>query len=72
MKIFSEREMRRRLEQVSLGLRERDVDVAFVHTADNAYYLTGVPLLSAWGRPMLAVVWADGHVAVNSRHHQAV
>lgn len=64
MKIFSEQEMRRRVGLVSRGLQERGVDVAFLHTADNAYYVTGVPLLSGWGRPMWAIVWADGRVAV--------
>jgi Xaa-Pro aminopeptidase len=64
MGIFSSDEMRRRVELVSQGLRERDVEVAFLHTADHAYYVTGVPLLSAWGRPMWAVVWADGRVAI--------
>ena len=64
MHIFSEGEIRRRVNLVSQGLRERDVDVAFIHTADHVYYLTGVPLLSAWGRPMWAVVWADGRTAI--------
>ena len=35
----------------SLGL-----DAAFVHTADNVFYLSGVPLLSEWGRPLWLVV----------------
>ncbi len=64
MRIFSKAEMQRRVDAVSAGLRERGVEVAFLHTADHVFYLTGVPLLSAWGRPMWAVVWADGHVAV--------
>ena len=64
MRIFSDGEMQRRIDEVSRGLRERDIDVALVHTADNAYYLTGVPLLSAWGRPMWAIIWADGRVAI--------
>jgi Xaa-Pro aminopeptidase len=64
MKIFSEQEMQRRLDIVTSGLKDRGIDVAFLHTADNAYYVTGVPLLSGWGRPMWAVVWSDGRVAV--------
>jgi hypothetical protein len=35
MKIFGEVEMRRRLELISQGLRERDVEVAFLHTSDH-------------------------------------
>jgi Xaa-Pro aminopeptidase len=64
VKIFSDGEMRRRVDTVSQALRERNLEVAFLHTADNVYYLTGVPLLSAWGRPLWAVVWADGRMAV--------
>jgi Xaa-Pro aminopeptidase len=64
VKIFSDVEMRRRIDGVSQALRERDLEVAFLHTADNVYYLTGVPLLSAWGRPLWAVVWADGRMAI--------
>ena len=64
MRIFGDDEMQRRLALVTEGLRTRDLEVAFLHTADNVYYMTGVPLLSAWGRPMWAVVWADGRTAV--------
>lgn len=64
MSIFTAPEIRRRIDAVSAGLRERDVEVAFLHTADNVYYLTGVPLLSAWGRPMWAIIWADGRTAI--------
>jgi Xaa-Pro aminopeptidase len=64
IRIFSDAEMRRRVAQVARGLKQAEVDVAFVHTADNAYYVTGVPLLSAWGRPLWAIVWADGRVAI--------
>lgn len=64
MPIFSDAEMQRRIDAVTSGMRDRDIDVAFLHTADNVYYVTGVPLLSGWGRPMWAVVWADGRVAI--------
>ena len=64
MAIFSDGEARRRLDLIGAGLRDRGLEVAFIHTADNVYYMTGVPLLSAWGRPMWAVVWADGRVVV--------
>jgi Xaa-Pro aminopeptidase len=56
MGIFSAAEMRRRVDLVSDRLQERGVNAALLHSADNVYYVTGVPLLSAWGRPMLAVV----------------
>jgi Xaa-Pro aminopeptidase len=56
MTIFSEAEMRRRNRDISEGLTQHDVAVAFLHSADNVYYATGVPLLSAWGRPLVAVV----------------
>jgi Xaa-Pro aminopeptidase len=64
VRIFTEAEMRRRVELVSRGLQERGVEVAVLHTPDHVYYTTAVPLLSAWGRPMWAVVWADGRVAI--------
>ncbi len=60
MGIFSEGEMRRRTAWIGAKLVERDLNVAFLHSADNVYYTTGVPLLSAWGRPMWAVLSVDG------------
>jgi Xaa-Pro aminopeptidase len=59
MRIFSDVEMRRRTAGIVNGLAERDLEVAFLHSADNVYYTTGVPLLSAWGRPMWAVLGAS-------------
>jgi Xaa-Pro aminopeptidase len=56
MRIFSEQEMQRRTKWIAEKLADRDLTVAFLHSADNVYYATGVPLLSAWGRPMWAVV----------------
>ena len=56
MGIFSAAEMRRRVDLLSNRLEERGVNAALLHSADNVYYATGVPLLSAWGRPMLAVL----------------
>ena len=60
MGIFSEGEMRRRTTWIGAKLVERDLNVAFLHSADNVYYTTGVPLLSAWGRPMWAILSVDG------------
>jgi Xaa-Pro aminopeptidase len=58
--IFSKTEMQRRMTAFRRGLAERKVDAALLHTADNVFYLTGVPLLSEWGRPMWAVVKVGG------------
>src|ERR1700730_15400820 len=59
MHIFSDVEMRRRSAGIVNGLAERDLEVAFLHSGDNVYYTTGGPLLSAWGRPMWAVLGAS-------------
>src|SRR5438093_9058392 len=64
MSIFSRDEMRHRTSNVGRSLAERGLEVAFLHSADNVYYTTGVPLLSAWGRPMWAVVMASGYPVV--------
>jgi creatinase len=62
--IFSDAEMRRRLERFSGQLEARAIEVALLTTPDNVFYLTGMPLLSAWGRPLWALVWANGRSAV--------
>ncbi len=64
MKTFTDSEMTSRAERLRRDLQERKVDVAFLHTADNVFYISGVPLLSEWGRPMWAVVTADGKSAI--------
>lgn len=64
MAIFSQAEMKRRMDGMLEGLRARKLDGLFLHTADNVFYLSGVPLLSAWGRPMWAVVGGDGSACV--------
>lgn len=64
MRIFSEPEMQRRLEGIRAGLVERDLDACFVHSPDNVYYASGVPLLSEWGRPMWLLVTAQGESAL--------
>jgi Xaa-Pro aminopeptidase len=56
--------MRRRRERLQQELAARSIDAALLHTADNVYYLSGVPLLSAWGRPMWTAVSQDGRAAV--------
>lgn len=56
MRIFSDTEMSRRSDFVAEELVKRGLDAAVICAADNVYYLTGVPLLSAWGRPMWCVV----------------
>lgn len=77
MSVFSEQEMRRRFRAVSDGLVEREVDLALLHTADSVFYLTGVPLLSDWGRPMWVALRPHGAITLvgavieqeNMAHH---
>jgi Xaa-Pro aminopeptidase len=57
--IFTDAEMRRRLSAFRGAMARRGLDAAFVHTADNVFYLSGVPLLSEWGRPLWLVVGHD-------------
>jgi Xaa-Pro aminopeptidase len=54
--IFTEAEMQRRLSAFREAMDSLGLDAAFVHTADNVFYLSGVPLLSEWGRPLWLVV----------------
>lgn len=64
MAIFTETEMTRRIKMFREGLAEKNVDIAFLHTADNVYYLSGVPLLSEWGRPMWSVISQKGPATI--------
>ncbi len=64
MGIFTDKELKARQERLQKGLAKRKVDVAFIHSADNVYYTTGIPLLSEWGRPMWAVFDVPGKVRV--------
>lgn len=64
MKVFSDTEMTRRQKGFRRGLAARNVDVALLNTADNVFYMSGVPLLSEWGRPMWAIIDTDGGSAV--------
>jgi creatinase len=57
--IFTEAEMQRRLSAFRKAMESRDIDAVFVHTNDNVFYLSGVPLLSEWGRPLWLVVGHD-------------
>ncbi len=64
IQIFSAEEMQRRHDNLVAWMRKGDVDAALVHTADNVYYLSGVPLLSPWGRPLWYVITASGESAL--------
>src|SRR5262249_3310674 len=64
MGIFSRTELQRRMNAFTKELSIRRIDAALLNTADNVFYMTGVPLLSEWGRPMWAVFTADGPSAV--------
>src|SRR5690242_12571327 len=64
MGIFTQAELQRRMGAFVKELHERRIDAALLNTADNVFYMSGVPLLSEWGRPMWAVFSADGPSAV--------
>ena len=72
MTIFSKDEMRRRTDAFTAALAERSLDGALVNTADNVFYMTGVPLLSEWGRPMWAVFQVGGKSAVIGSYIEAL
>ena len=59
LQIFSDKEIRRRGTAVFARLPQ-GVDTLLVHTPDNVFYLSGVPLLSQWGRPMWCLLRRDG------------
>ena len=52
MAIFTIKEIQRRREVFQERMAKLAIDIAFVNTYNNVYYLSGVPLLSEWGRPM--------------------
>lgn len=60
MPIFSAGELARRQESFSKRIAERNIEWAVFSSSDAVYYITGVPLLSPWGRPTLAVMGSDG------------
>lgn len=58
--IFSAGEMQRRVDGLRTAMSGRSIDLVLVHSADNVYYLSGLPLLDEWGRPMWFVISSDG------------
>ncbi|RAZ84773.1 hypothetical protein DPM33_30635 [Mesorhizobium hawassense] len=64
MPVFSNAEMARRIAGLRDKLVTEKIDFAFLHTADSVFYLSGIPLLSEWGRPMWAILPASGQSAV--------
>jgi Xaa-Pro aminopeptidase len=64
MPAFSKQEMTRRVGALRKKLAEGNIDLAFLHTADSVFYMSGVPLLSEWGRPMWAILPTSGASAV--------
>ncbi len=64
MPAFSRQEMMRRIDALRGRLQQDNVAVALLHTADNVFYVTGVPLLSGWGRPLWAILPAEGRSAL--------
>ena len=64
MTVFSKAELKRRTQSFAKQLQARQIDAALLHTADNVFYTTGVPLLSEWGRPMWSVFNVGGPSAV--------
>ena len=48
--------MQRRVSLFQEGLDARNIDMAFLHTSDNVYYVSGVPLFSPWVHPMWACI----------------
>jgi Xaa-Pro aminopeptidase len=60
MRVFSDGEMTRRVRGFWREAATAGIDAAVFHTADNVYYMSGVPLLSAWGRPVLAALVENG------------
>jgi Xaa-Pro aminopeptidase len=69
--IFSKSEMQRRILSFTNTLAERGVDAALLHSSDSVFYMTGVPLLSEWGRPMWAVFNLGGKSAVIGSYIEA-
>jgi creatinase len=64
MGIFSDTEMSRRQDAFAAALAARRLEAAILHTADSVFYLSGIPLLSPWGRPMWMVFGSTGATAL--------
>lgn len=58
--IFTSVDIDGRQRRVQRRLADVGVSAALLTSADNVYYLSGLPLLSEWGRPMWLVVPAQG------------
>lgn len=56
--------MMRRIDLFRGRLQQNNVALALLHTADNVFYVSGVPLLSEWGRPLWALLPAAGRSAL--------
>jgi len=52
IQVFSREEIEARRSAVFSELAAAGVDFVLLHTADNVFYVSGVPLLSEWGRPL--------------------
>ncbi|EYR78185.1 Xaa-Pro peptidase family protein [Shinella sp. DD12] len=70
MPIFSENEMSRRLIRFRARMGAERIDAALLHTADHVFYLSGVALLSGWGRPMWSVVTETASIICGAAIHE--
>lgn len=64
IQIFSADEIVRRRDALLEWMRAQGVDAVLLHAADSVFYLSGVPLLSEWGRPMWYAQRANGEAAL--------
>jgi Xaa-Pro aminopeptidase len=64
IQVFSREEIGRRRQILLDAMNESDLDAVLVHTADHVLYLSGIPLLSEWGRPMWMVLKRSGEGAL--------
>lgn len=62
--IFTPHEIERRQRLITAALNDLSCDFALLHSADNAYYASGVPLLSEWGRPLWFALRSSGESVV--------
>lgn len=64
IQVFSKEEIGARKDRLTAYMRQAGLDAVLLHSADNVFYLSGVPLLSEWGRPMWYVQKSNGDAAV--------
>lgn len=64
IQVFSREEIGRRRQIVLDAMKEQDLDAVLIHTADHVLYLSGIPLLSEWGRPLWMVLKSSGEGAL--------